>query len=104
MYDLSTFALSVSISLLVSTAILVAILRPLRRVLALACKGGEALPFWHSFTMVMLYAVPLFFTVIWMPHRQDPVDIARLALAASLFGAIGGLSVIGINVANRKTG
>jgi len=103
MYGLNSLALSVAISLLVSTAVLFALLRPLQRLLAMLCKSGEALPFWQRFTIVMLYAVPLFFAVLWAPYREDLTSIVRLALAASLFGTIGGLSIIGLKVASARS-
>ena len=102
MSNLHSFVTSIGISLLVSTAVLLVILRPLRRVLAMMCKSGEALPFWLSFTIVMLYAVPLFFSVLWTPYDDDPTTILRVALAASLFGTIGGLGIIGLKVSGAR--
>jgi hypothetical protein len=102
MSNLYTFITSIGVSILVSTAVLLAIVRPLRRVLAMMCRSGEALPFWLSFTIVMLYAVPLFFAVLWTPYQADATSILRIALAASLFGTIGGLGIIGLKVSSAK--
>jgi hypothetical protein len=102
MSNLHTFVASIGVSILVSTAVLLMILRPLRRVLAMMCRSGEALPFWLSFTIVMLYAVPLFFSVLWTPYNVDVTTTLRIALAASLFATIGGLGVVGLNVSGRK--
>jgi hypothetical protein len=102
MNNLFTFAIAISVSFMLSTVVLLTIHRPLRRALASLCKNGEAMPFWLNFTIVMLYAVPLFFATLWTPYRDDPVSIVRMALAASLFGTIGGLGIIGIKVASAR--
>jgi putative effector of murein hydrolase len=102
MSNLQTFLASIGVSVLVSTVVLFTILRPLRRVLSMMCRSGEALPFWLNFTIVMLYAVPLFFAVLWTPYNSDLTSIMRIALAASLFGTIGGLGIIGLNVSGKK--
>ena len=102
MSNLHTFLASIGVSILVSTVVLLTILKPLRRVLSMLCRSGEALPFWLNFTIVMLYAVPLFFAVLWTPYNSDLTSIMRIALAASLFGTIGGLGIIGLNVSGKK--
>jgi putative effector of murein hydrolase len=102
MSNLQTFLASIGVSVLVSTVVLFTILKPLRRVLSMMCRSGDALPFWLNFTIVMLYAVPLFFAVLWTPYNSDLTSIMRIALAASLFGTIGGLGIIGLNVSGKK--
>ena len=102
MSNLHTFLASIGVSILVSTVVLLTILKPLRRALSMLCRSGEALPFWLNFTIVMLYAVPLFFAVLWTPYNSDLTSIMRIALAASLFGTIGGLGIIGLNVSGKK--
>ncbi len=102
MSNMYTFVTSIGVSFLVSTAVLLTILRPLRQVLSMMCKSGDALPFWLSFTIVMLYAVPLFFAVLWTPYQADATSILRIALAASLFGTIGGLGIIALNISGAK--
>lgn len=102
MSNLHNFVIAIGISLLVSSAVLLVILQPLKRVLALLCQSGEALPFWRSFTIVMLYAVPLFFSTLWTSFGDDVIQIVRTALIASLFGMIGGLVIIGFKVGSAK--
>ena len=92
----------VGVSVLVSTTILLVIFRPLRRALASFCKNGESMPFWHSFTILMLYAVPLFFALLWTPYEGNTITVVRTALAATLFGATSGLAVIGLKVAGAR--
>jgi hypothetical protein len=102
MSNLHNFVIAIGISFLVSTSVLLVILQPLKRVFTLLCQSGEALPFWRSFTIVMLYAVPLFFSALWTSFEDDPIVIVRTALVASLFGMIGGLAIIGFRVATAK--
>jgi hypothetical protein len=102
MSNLHNFVIAIGMSFLVSTAVLLVILQPLKRVLALLCQSGEALPFWRRFTIVMLYAVPLFFSALWTSFHDDAVFTVRTALVASLFGMIGGLAIIGFKVATAK--
>jgi hypothetical protein len=102
MSNLHAFVTTIGVSLAVSTVVLLAILQPLRQVLGLLCRSGEALPFWQAFTIVMLYAVPVFFAMLWVPFESEPVTIVRVALASSLLGLIGGLTIIGFKVAGAK--
>ena len=51
--------------------VLLILVKPLKRVLAMLCQSGEATPFWVAFTIVMLYAVPLFLAVMWAPVFTD---------------------------------
>ena len=102
MSELDSLVITVAVSLAVSTAVLLAMIRPLRRALGMMCRSGEATSFWVSFTIVMLYAVPLFFTMIWMPMFDESVRVVRVALVSSLFGVIGGLAIIGANVGKAR--
>jgi hypothetical protein len=102
MDSLTNFIVSIAVSLLVSTTVLLAIMRPLRNAMATLCKSDEALSFWHSFTVIMLYAAPLFFSVLWTPFEADLVRIVRTALVGSLFGTMSGLAIIGIKVAGAR--
>jgi hypothetical protein len=97
-----SLATSIAVSLIVSTAVLLLLVHPLKRVLAMLGKSGEATPFWVSFTIVMLYAVPLFVTLIWAPQSAEAFRTVRVALVTSLFGLIGGLVVMGYKIANAR--
>jgi hypothetical protein len=103
MNELYSLISAIAVSLLVSTAILLTIVKPLRQILAQLCKSGEATPFWVSFTIVMLYVAPLFFAVMWAPiFNSTTVHALRTALVASLFGAMVGLLIVGYKLANVR--
>ena len=100
MSQLVPLVTAIAVSLALSSAILLAIAGPLRRVLALLCKDGESTPFWVAFTAVMLYIAPLFFAVFWTPIFQTDLVLAfRSALVSALFGAFAGMLVIGYKIA-----
>jgi hypothetical protein len=103
MNELYPLISAIAVSLLVSTAFLLTIVKPLRQILAMLCKSGEATPFWVSFTIVMLYAAPLFSAVVWTPiFRTSMVFALRSALIAALFGAIVGMLIVGSKLANAR--
>jgi hypothetical protein len=103
MQELYSLLIAVAVSLLVSTVILLALARPLRQILGQLCKGGESTAFWVAFTSVMLYAAPLFFAVMWTPiFHSTSIHAVRTALIATLFGAIGGLLIVGYKIANAR--
>ncbi|HEY7741061.1 MAG TPA: hypothetical protein VIB01_10660 [Steroidobacteraceae bacterium] len=100
MNPLVPLATAITVSLVLSSAILFAITRPLRRVLARLCRDGESTSFWVAFTAVMLYIAPLFFAVFWTPiYLTEPVPAFRTALVSALFGAFAGMLVIGYKIA-----
>jgi hypothetical protein len=103
MNELYPLISAIAVSLLVSTVILLTIVKPLRQILAMLCKSGEATPFWVSFTIVMLYAAPLFSAVLWTPiFKTTMVFALRSALIAALFGAIVGMLIVGSKLANAR--
>jgi len=103
MEPLNSLLLAIAVSLLVSTSTLIAIIRPLRRVLGVLCKSGESTPFWVAFTMVMLYIAPLFLAVFWSPiFDSSAVYVVRNALGSALFGTFVGLIVIGSKIAGAR--
>ncbi len=102
MNNLISLATAVLTSLVVSTLVLAVILSPLRRVIGMLCRSPDANPFWTAFTILMLYAVPLLFALWWTPTYPDSYLVMRGALAATLFGLIGGLSIIGFKVASNR--
>ncbi len=102
MNGLVSLSSTIAVSFLVSTVVLLILVKPLKRVLAMLCRSGESTPFWVAFTIVMLYAVPLFFALMWAPIPTEAVFTLRVALLASLFGTIGGLVIIGLKIANAR--
>src|SRR5262245_60453117 len=103
MQELYSLVTAIAVSFLVSTAILLALVRPLRQVLGLICRGGESTSFWVSFTAVMLYATPLFFAVLWTPIYAASMLLAiRTAVLAALFGSITGVVIIGLKIGGAR--
>ena len=103
MNEFAPLIISIVVSLLLSTAILAAIVKPLRLVLAQLCKDGQSTQFWVAFTAVMLYVAPLFFAVFWTPVFQTTlVQTLRVSLVAALFGAFAGLLVVGYKIAGAR--
>jgi hypothetical protein len=103
MQELYSLVTAIAVSFVVSTAILLALVKPLRQVLGLICQGGESTSFWVSFTTVMLYATPLFFAVLWTPfYDVSSISAIRTAVLAALFGSIGGVIIIGLKIAGAR--
>ena len=104
MSPIDALTVGIAVSLLLSTFIVAAMVRPLRGVLDELCPGRFGTNFWVSFTLVMLYVTPLFFTVLFMGTILVPdiVAIVRTALAASLFGAFSALLVVGYNISKAR--
>src|SRR5262245_4499595 len=103
MHELYSLVTAIAISFLISTAILLALLKPLRQALGLTCRGGESTAFWLSFTAVMLYATPLFFAVLWTPlFHATLVHAVRTAVLAALFGSIAGVVIIGLKIGGTR--
>ena len=103
MQELFSLVSAIIVSFLVSTAILLALVKPLRQVLGVICRGGESTAFWVSFTTVMLYATPLFFAVLWTPFYDVSMVLAiRTAVLAALFGSIAGVIIIGLKIAGAR--
>jgi len=101
---LSALALAVTISLILSTFILVLLMKPLCGVLQQICPRGDATTFWMSFTAVMLYIAPLLFTMLFENAIVVPelVNVVRTALASSLFGSFAALLVVGYQISQAR--
>jgi len=85
------------ISLALSTMVLLALSRPLVRVLASLCPTGESAAFWLAYTRVMLTIAPLLlvlFVDFCVPVRESK-NTLELAMIAALTGMLYGLYSIG---------
>lgn len=84
-------------SLVVSSAVLHVLSRPLLDVLTRICPDEQAAAFWLSYTKVMLIIAPLLLvlTVDLFSHFSDPLDSLRLTLLAALAGLLFSLHAIG---------
>jgi hypothetical protein len=107
MNPLTDFLTAIAMSLLVSTAVVTAMSRPLGRALGALCKSEGDIRFWGTFTAVMLYVTPLMFTMFWYWAGVEPfaiVTVLRSALAMALLGSFAGLLVVGYNIAKSRPG
>ena len=104
MDQLSALALGISVSVIVSTIVTVAMTKPLRIVLRQLCLDSNATAFWIPFTTVMFYITPLLFTMLFESAVLVPewVNTLRTALAASLFGCFAALLVVGYQIARAR--
>jgi hypothetical protein len=105
MSPLTAFIGVVSLSLVISSALVAAIAKPLRALLEHLCPGVNAASFWVAFTAVMLYITPLLFAA-WTvdTNLYSVVKIVKAALSAELFGAFAALLVIGYQIAQARPG
>jgi hypothetical protein len=101
---INALSVAIAVSLMLSTFIIAVMVRPLRGVLNDLCPARFGASFWVSFTIVMLYVTPMFFTLLFMGTILVPdfVTIVRTALAASLFGAFSALLVVGYQISQAR--
>jgi hypothetical protein len=104
MNPLFALALAISVSVIVSTIVTVAMTEPLRIVLRQLCLDSNATAFWIPFSTVMFYITPLLFTMLFESAVLVPewVNTLRKALAASLFGCFAALLVVGYQIARAR--
>jgi hypothetical protein len=95
-------AMTIGVSLGLSTILVWVLRRPLRQVINALCSSGESTQFWVAFTTVMLFIAPLFFALFTFdPAPRFPaVWVLRSTLLATLFGASTALLVVGIKIAS----
>ncbi len=105
MSPLTAFLGVISLSLVISSALVVALAKPLRALLEHLCPGVNTASFWVAFTAVMLYITPLLFAA-WTVDTSvfSVVRIVKAALSAELFGAFAALLVIGYQIAQARPG
>lgn len=105
MNPLTYFLAAIFMSLLVSSAVVAVISRPLARALNHICKSEGDIRFWSAFTGVMLFLTPLLFTMMWYWPGREPfaiVTVLRSSLALALFGSFAGMLVVGYNIAKVR--
>jgi len=94
MNEITALVITVTIALLLSTATVVAIYAPLRRLLEAICPLGSTAEFWTRAAVTVLYLMPLWVTLVFgLPDlaRLEYVpagEITRRALAASSFALV----------------
>lgn len=98
------FALTVSVSLALSTAVCVALAAPLRDVLERTCPNALGARFWERFTAVMLFLVPMLVAIAFgMPAPQTwfatSIDVALPGIvSAALWGLLIALAAVGLRL------
>ena len=106
MNTLQALGTCVSISLVTSSIILAAIMRPLDTFMGSLCPDRESGGFWVRFTMVMLFLSPLLFTVSFGVPRDagcflpDVGQIIQRAVTATVLGAFFAMLGMGIWVSS----
>jgi hypothetical protein len=99
---LELFLAQITLSLVLSIAILLRLQSLMRRIGIQVCEeGGMATEFWISYTQLMMIIAPLML-VSWFdgPRNIAGVEQVRSALATVLFGQFLGLALVGRAVWN----
>lgn len=100
MTPIEALGIAVLISLVLSTALCLVIVRPLQALLIKACPGPEAVQFWGRFTLIMLFLSPLFISIAFgLPPSSaapqlDGGTIVQRIISAGLVGAF--LAMLGL--------
>ena len=105
MNPITYFLAAILMSLLVSSAVVAAISRPLARALTHICKAEGDIRFWGAFTAVMLFVTPLMLTMLWYWPGREPfaiVTVLRTSLGLALFGSFVGMLIVGYNIAKAR--
>ncbi|MDR2195017.1 MAG: hypothetical protein LBE50_00230 [Gallionellaceae bacterium] len=86
-----------TISIVLSLAVLAALSSPLVNMLRLTCPNEQAAAFWLAYTRVMLTITPLLFVLVVSAFASfaTPFSDIRLAVIAALGGLLLGLRIIG---------
>jgi len=97
-------AMTIVVSLGLSTVLVQVLRQPLRQVINGLCSSGESTQFWVAFTSVMLFIAPLLFALYSFGPESDldAVSVLRSTLLATLFGALTALLVVGIKIASAS--
>ena len=94
MSEFTALVIVVTIALLLSTATVVTILAPLRRLLEAVCPLGSTAEFWTRAAVTVLYLMPLWVVLVFgLPdlgrvQLLSAGEITRRALAASSFALV----------------
>jgi type VI protein secretion system component VasK len=108
MNETSAMITIVTISVAMSTATVVTIHAPLRRLLEAICPLGFTAAFWTRAAITVLYLLPLWVVLVFgVPDfsRVDLIsggDVARRALAAASFALVGIVIATGFRLANLR--
>ena len=108
MSDFFPLIIALAISLALSTATVLAISRPLHRLLEAMCPLGFTAEFWTRAAVAVIYLLPLWVVLVFgMPDFERvnyvaPGEIARRALAAASFALVGIIVATGFRLAGVR--
>jgi hypothetical protein len=108
MNETSALLLVVAISVALSTATIMAIYAPLRRLLEAICPQGSTAEFWSRAAVTVLYLLPLWVVLIFgMPGSRllaslTVGEVARRGLAAASFALVAVVIATGLRLANAR--
>jgi hypothetical protein len=108
MNEITALVIVVLIALLLSTATVVAIYAPLRRLLDAICPLGSTAEFWTRAAVTVLYLMPLWVVLVFgLPDlgRVEFVsagEIMRRALAASSFALVTIVIATGLRLSSLR--
>lgn len=99
-----SLAMTIGVSLGLSTILVRVLGTPLRQVINALCTSGESTQFWVLFTSVMLFIAPLIFALYTLSPDAGltAVQVLRSTLLATLFGVSTALLVVGIKIARAS--
>jgi hypothetical protein len=108
MDEITALAIVVTIALLLSTATVLAIYAPLRRLLEAACPLGSTAEFWTRAAVTVLYLMPLWVVLVFgLPDlgRLEYIsagEVMRRALAASSFALVAIVIATGLRLSSLR--
>lgn len=108
MNETSALITVVAISVALSTATVLTIQAPLRRLLEAVCPLGFTAEFWTRAAITVFYLFPLWVVLVFGVPDYSRVDllsggdVARRALAAASFAIVGIVIATGLRLANLR--
>jgi hypothetical protein len=109
MDEITALVIVVSIALLLSTATVVAIYAPLRRLLEAVCPVGSTAEFWTRAAVTVLYLMPLWVVLVFgLPDLArveflSAGEVMRRALAATSFALVAIVVATGLRLSSLRT-
>ena len=108
MNEISALATAIAISLLLSSATVLAIRAPLRALLEVACPLASTAQFWTRAAVTVTYLLPLWAVLVFAlsaPSRVEQVavsEIARRALASASFALVTIVVATGLRLSSLR--
>lgn len=106
MTSATALTIALVVCLVLSTILVMVLVKPLRLVLSTLCERGEGVPFWTAFTSLMLYLTPLLITVVRQGganlEYQSAAEIVRVSLSTAVLGSLIALLPVGWQIASAR--